>query len=245
MRAVALRTLAAGGPYFTCEAHETQARPHPGDGDWRPLDELIRDPHALPARVADVRGHLAAAAGRPPGEVDVRAAASVAHLGLVARTISPLIALAALHPAPYVPSLGEMRWQPRPGGAFPLSLPAAAFTPTGASPTVTAALIVDRLAAPWVARVAELSVSRRTLWGNVASAVNGAGVALGAALPGQRDRIAATVSALLDLPALRGSHEPGAYGRDFRRRSCCLIYRAAPGPVNPAALCGDCVLGRR
>ncbi|MGH3825441.1 MAG: (2Fe-2S)-binding protein [Pseudonocardiaceae bacterium] len=48
-------------------------------------------------------------------------------------------------------------------------------------------------------------------------------------------------SLLLDQPPLRGTSIVSA-DRGFRRRSCCLIYRAAPNAAG--AVCGDCVLSR-
>ena len=46
-------------------------------------------------------------------------------------------------------------------------------------------------------------------------------------------------AALLDRPPLGAQCDRGPDGA-FRRRSCCLIYRAAPG--RRGALCGDCAL---
>jgi hypothetical protein len=67
----------------------------------------------------------------------------------------------------------------------------------------------------------------------------GAGKTLAAARPDLRDDVRALISRLLagDYLAGSGSFEPDGA---FRRRSCCLIYRAAPGRKGP--LCGDCAL---
>jgi ferric iron reductase protein FhuF len=48
------------------------------------------------------------------------------------------------------------------------------------------------------------------------------------------------VDQLMSRPRLRGTGT-SIDGR-FRRRTCCLIYRAAPG--RDGAVCGDCVLLR-
>jgi ferric iron reductase protein FhuF len=90
---------------------------------------------------------------------------------------------------------------------------------------------------------AAYSVSRRILWGNAASAVNGAATMIGVARPDLAARAVTAADSLLDLPPLRGSGVRGPDGR-FRRRSCCLIYRASPG-AGRAAVCADCVLARR
>ena len=70
------------------------------------------------------------------------------------------------------------------------------------------------------------SVSPRVLAGNLASAVNGAALQLGP------DCSAAAAGMLAGIPGEDGRPGPG-----FRRRSCCLRYRAGAG------YCGDCVLG--
>jgi hypothetical protein len=49
----------------------------------------------------------------------------------------------------------------------------------------------------------------------------------------------AAASLLLDQSPLRGTSTVTHDGR-FRRRSCCLIYRAASSATIP--VCGDCVL---
>lgn len=85
------------------------------------------------------------------------------------------------------------------------------------------------------------SVSPHILHGNTASAVNGAATMIIAARPDLTGRTGAIASLLLTHPPLREASTTTTDGA-FRRRSCCLIYRAAPG--NRGALCGDCALGR-
>lgn len=172
-------------------------------------------------------------------------AASVTHLGLVARVVSPLLALTALHGAPSVPVLREVRWQPHLGGTFPLSLPRDTLTSSGRPARETAALVLEGLVAPLTRAVGELSVSPRTLWGNVASAVNGARTVLTATAPTGEERIARSCGVFLAHEALRGTYADAAGGQPFRRRNCCLIYRAMPGTDRAAAVCGDCVLADR
>ena len=85
-----------------------------------------------------------------------------------------------------------------------------------------------------------MAVSPRVLWGNVASAVNGAATMIAAARPDLAGPAAEAAAALLADPALTGTYQ-GRPLRGFRRRNCCLIYRLSP---ERPAYCGDCVLGR-
>ena len=77
--------LAGFGPFFAVVRHQD-----PPAAPWRPMAELIDDPEALTARVRKVRSALMG-----NGEPEIRVAASVAHLGLVARLIAPMIGTAA------------------------------------------------------------------------------------------------------------------------------------------------------
>jgi hypothetical protein len=239
--------LAALGPFFALRVHDAVV---PAQAPWRPLSDLVDDPGVLRARVDDVRAHLGAAAGRPPADVELRVAVSVVHLGITARLVSPALALAALAGVTQPLDLASLRWQNVLGGAFPLSVPhqlplahqhtaAGAADPSGLDRWAVA--LVDGPLQDVVHAAGTLSLSPRVLWGNVASAINGAASALAAAGPdhARQGRDLATV--LLRHPALRetGNGEPGTVG--FRRRSCCLIYRAA-APTTDRAVCGDCVL---
>lgn len=71
--------------------------------------------------------------------------------------------------------------------------------------------------------------------------MNGAAVSLVRARPELAVRTRAFTGLLLDRPPLAG--ESTAEEGVFRRRSCCLIYRAGPG--GKGALCGDCALDLR
>ncbi|MGH3868684.1 MAG: (2Fe-2S)-binding protein [Pseudonocardiaceae bacterium] len=147
--------------------------------------------------------------------------------------------------------LASMRWQCVLGGAFPLSLPLDAGTGAGChddpnpepKPERLASLLGRHVLAGPVRDLVEstrsLSVSRHVLWGNVASAVNGAAPMIATSQPAWADRSRVIASLLLDQPPLRGASAASA-GEGFRRRSCCLIYRAAPNAGG--AVCGDCVL---
>lgn len=247
--------LAALGPFFAVGTHDDGAAPRDG---WRPMSELLDGPGVLAERVARTRAALAAAGGVPVEAVEPRIAVSVTHLGLVARLMSPVLGAAAL--AGIVPELdpATTHWRPVVGGPVPLSVPAGLLCPP--APAAAAHRLggvacldgVHGLAARVLATVLHgpvsaltraagtLSVSPLVLWGNVASAVNGATTMITAARPDLATRSAELAGLLLDSPALA---EATLRTRPFRRRSCCLIYRAAPG--GQGAVCGDCVLLER
>jgi hypothetical protein len=228
--AAALATL---GPFFAVEVHDPAVPPA---GSWRPLRELTEGGAALAERIEAVRAYLAAGTAQPVEAVEARVAASVTHLGLAARLLSPGFGSLLLTGRPL--ELAGACWRPAPGGPLPLSVPAAGFSAAGAGPPAPALFggplhDLGEAVPAW-------SVSERIVRGNVASALFGAVAAVAVTRPdlaGPARRLAAE---LLEqsLPGA-GTLTPGGY---FRRRSCCLIYRAAPGRDGPR--CGDCVLTR-
>jgi ferric iron reductase protein FhuF len=127
---------------------------------------------------------------------------------------------------------------------MPLSVPgpAAAAGADPGSPAATATLLDEVITPITVATAALAPLSSRVLWGNVASAVNGAARQIAVARPELATAAWAAATSFFRDPRL--STEPGPPGPSFRRSSCCLIYRLAPGKDGP--VCGDCVLaGRR
>jgi len=252
--AMGVDRVAALGPFFAFDTHAPGAVPVE---PWRGLRELVAEPGALAERVDGVRAQLAARAGRPVEAVELRVAASVAHLGLVARLVSPALAAAAILGVPLPLGLDGLHWQPLPGGMFPLSLPLV-LPPVNlppvpdrreASPAELAArlgeLLLDGPVRELGQAVRSFSVSGLILRGNAASALVGAVTVLAASpltTPAQAGLARVTAARLLDHPSLRGAAGVDASGR-FRRRSCCLIYRAAPDGAG--GLCGDCVLAAR
>jgi hypothetical protein len=230
-----IEEIAALGPFFGVRTHPVgEAPPLP----WQPMDE-----RQLGERVTAVRGWLAAAGGQPTGSVELRVAASVAHLGLAARLVSPALAAAVLHRRPLSCDLGDLRWQPVLGGPVPLSLPADAFgaprTRKSDGPGLLLGRLVDGPLAELARRFEQFGVSPHILLGNTASAVNGAATMIAAARPRLALRTAEFTASLLSRPPLRAQYGRASDG-GFRRRSCCLIYRAAPS--GRGALCGDCAL---
>ncbi|MGW9434163.1 (2Fe-2S)-binding protein, partial [Streptomyces decoyicus] len=248
--------VSALGPFFTFETHTAGSEL---GAPWRKLSEVAWvESGVLEERVASVRATLAAGGGRPAEAVELRVAASVAHLGLVARVVSPLLGLAALRRLPSrPPTLDDVRWHSGLGGAFALSLPretVAAVVTEGAVATDDAGSVAGAgagaagalLEGPvrdLVDAVAAFSVSRRILWGNVASAVNGATAGIVSAAPALARPARTAALLMLRHPRLSDAHTLDPRNGRFRRRSCCLIYRAAPNAAG--AVCGDCVLVRR
>jgi FhuF 2Fe-2S C-terminal domain len=237
--------LAALGPYFAIETHDPVSPP---PRPWVPLIDLITSPARLRARVQEVREALAAAAARKPEDVELRAAASVAQLGLAARMLSPVIGAAVLGHSLAV-DVGRARWIPSLGGPFRLSLPAPVLSTPGlstASPGGGARRdgragwdLLDGPIRSLVRTTASLAVSEHVLWGNVSSAINGAAAMIARTRPDLGTRAASVATGMLGFPALVHSYH-GQPVRSYRRRSCCLIYRI--GPSAAATYCGDCVL---
>ena len=229
-----LADLAALGPYFAVEVHRPGLPLRP---PWQSLGELTGSPGALAGRIGEVRERLAAAAGCPAAAVEFRVAASIAQLGLCARLLSPALGAAATGRTLPV-DVGQARWVPALGGPFRLSLPEAAVA-AEADTAATDALLAGPITQ--IVRVVEaMAVSPRVLWGNVASAVNGAVAMIAAARPDLAGPAAETAAAMLANPALTGTFQ-GRPLRGFRRRNCCLIYRLSP---ERPAYCGDCILGQ-
>ncbi|TLH61658.1 hypothetical protein C1S79_24670 [Mycolicibacterium phocaicum] len=182
------------------------------------MAELSDDPEALTARVYKVRAALAG-----NGEPEMRVAASVAHLGLVARLIAPMIGTAALG-EPVSWSLADLAWQDQLGGPYPLSI---AARPSGGAPAVE--VLTDAFG--------RFGVGPKVLWGNVGSAANSAAQQIGRARPDVAEAARRAADAVLEDPRVDGGVLRS--GPAFRRHSCCLIYRLAG---DRAACCGDCVL---
>ncbi|MFD2420231.1 (2Fe-2S)-binding protein [Amycolatopsis pigmentata] len=232
--------LAALGPYFAVEHHPAGAVIPPS---WRTFEDLATDPDVLRERVGTVRHGLAAIGGLPEETIETRVAASVAHLGVTARLISPALAVAAESGLVLDLAPGETWWQPVSGGPIPVSIHSPQFARSVSDIEKLAARLAENVFDGPIRALGEafarLSVSRQILWGNVASALHGAATVLDRERPEWTDRTRALTASLRHRAPLAGTGEVDTQGR-FRRRSCCLIYRAAPGGSGP--VCGDCVL---
>ena len=149
-----------------------------GTGPWQPLDALLGSAAALGDRSEDVRAALADPGGRDPESVEFRVAASVAQLGLAARLLAPVFGTALITRAAPPADVCQLRWVPAVTSLFRLSLPEAAFTAPPSPDAGTLARDLTRsllhgLLGALVEAFAAMAVSRRVLWGNVASAING------------------------------------------------------------------------
>ena len=192
------------------------------------MTELVDGSFALRARVQAVRKALADRIDRQAADVAVRVAASVAHLGLVARVLSPAIGAVALGYPPISIAAQNLLWQDSLGGPVPLSVTFGAGEPL---PGSAVEAITDAMAA-------QFPVSGRVLWGNVGSAANSAARLVADARPERAAPARAAVdSVLADARVDGGVLRTGPY---FRRRSCCLFYRLT---IDRRTVCGDCVLG--
>lgn len=225
--------LAALGPFFGAEFHDGSAT---SEAPWRSMDELLASPEVLNRRVAFVRDSLAERAGLAVDAIEPRVAASVAHLGLLARLTAPLFALALVHRRALAMDLRDLRWRPLEGTAFDVSIPVDVLA--AADMRTTTMLDGDAITEVGEA-FSRFGVSRRILSGNAASALAGAATALRLTRADLAGPARMMLASLLEHPMLCDAArlEPGG---TLRRRSCCLIYRAAPGANG--ALCGDCVL---
>jgi hypothetical protein len=193
------------------------------------MTALIADTDVMAARVESVRTALAHRAGRLADDVDIRVAASVAQLGLVARLLAPMIGAISLGDPPSAWSVDDLWWQNTLGGPYPLSV-APSSTPEflGVGPAVEA--ITTTMAERY-------RLSHRVLWGNIGSAANSAARLICTARSDLTARVNAAADAVLADPRIDGG--AGRTGPLYRRRSCCLIYRIAN---DRDAACGDCVL---
>lgn len=236
--AALLDTLASAGPFFTLDQDPPPATTAADGPAWYRFSALLDDPVLLSARVAAVRGAIAERAGVDVAQIDPRAAASLAHLGLTSRLVSPVLG-AALLAGELVELDAEALWWRDVLGPVPLAAPGLTTRPVDRRDVATVAgALTTGPAAALVEAFAAQRVSRRVLWGNLGSATAGALSMLRQITPGGAATARDFGAALFDRPELR---ETGGFGpTGFRRNSCCLYYRVPGG-----GLCGDCVLPAR
>jgi ferric iron reductase protein FhuF len=235
-----LTRIDALGGYF-----RIQPGAAPVTDGWRPLRELVTPPEQLSGRMATARRGLAAAASVAPADVDLRAAASAVHLGLVARLVSPVVAAAVIGDTVLDLHPDRTWWRPPADGepSFSLRMPqptgVAAPAAAGQAEAFARFLLAPVLLPLEDALYQAARVSRHVLRGNLVSALNGAATVLVGTLPTSRRPAERLLRALLQVPELAGT---GWFdeGGQFHRRSCCLFYRVPGG-----GLCGDCILVAR
>jgi ferric iron reductase protein FhuF len=228
-----LAAAAELGPFFRVDTG-------PGP-DWTSWSALSSDLLLLDRRAAEVRAALAAGPGSP--QVEPAVVASLVHLGLVARLVSPLLGAALL--TGLLPVAPVEHVHVRLVGANPLPL---AFGESSVVPVRSAADLATAFDRCWLAPAVEpltravrtsCHVSGQVLDGNATSAVAGALRMAAVARPELATRADAVLHALLRAGPLAGTGRRRADG-SFVRRSCCLFYRV-PG----AGTCGDCILDDR
>lgn len=234
MRSDLLEQLTGMGPFFALSTHRAGCVP-----PWQPLQTLL-EPVSIGRRSAQLAQVLASDARTDAGHADSRVAGSVLQLGLVARLVSPWLGLAALG-VPVAVGVRNLRWIPSPSSSFPLSVDGASLGSDQASASAEWARILtqDLLAAV----VNAVHGSPQVLWGNVASAVNGAVSASSATRPDLAPAMRTVAVELLAALPVAASNTGQVGTSTFQRRSCCLMYRMAAGSSD--ALCGDCVLRSR
>lgn len=225
----ALDDVSALGPFFAASANPAEEV----DPSWRPLRQLYSDPAGMVARYRQVASAL--------DTDNERVVASIAHQGLVARVVSPLIGIASVHRIVPKWSPDTVHWRFAAVGSWPLWVAGGATSHADQVSLVPAVLnqTVPHLVGLESVVRATASVSARTLRGNAASAVVAAGRLAAKSRPGAASTASEVVDALLGSDQLTGAGVLGT-GWAFRRRSCCLYYRIAGG-----GLCGDCVLAGR
>jgi hypothetical protein len=136
--------------------------------------------------------------------------------------------------------LADLWWQDILGGPVPLSVPVPLPGTTAGEPPAVQGLIHEVIA-PLTEQTSRLvSISPRVLWGNVASAVNGAAAQVAAQRPDLSGPAWAVAVSLFASPQLSRERHPPGLG--FRRSSCCLIYKITAD--RSQGICGDCVLAK-
>ena len=240
VRAVLAEVDAVGG-FFTVTTRDAEA----ADPTWRPLATML----AVPAHGPDPLGERLAAVADGLG-ADRRVAASLLAQSVASRSVSVLLAAAALGVLPDLAPSSVLHARPWAGGPLPLWADPAQLTGAdlaATAPDDAAAVLADVLAreqiAPLVAGIrARASVSARLLWGNAASALAGAVRVLGDARPDLHAPALALARGVLTHESFAGL---GAFvpdpahpsGLGFARRTCCLYYR-----VDGGGKCADCLL---
>lgn len=215
----ALRDVAGIGGFFVLHTGG------PGDG-WHPVADAY----------ARGFGDLAEAVARRHRTPEPRIDVSIAQLGHAARLWSPVLACAVLHGI-VLDLSGLQRADdgpalrlPRPAGWYADRLP----DPAGA--------LYDQVMGHLLALRdgLDVKVAPRLLDGNAASALAGSAQVLLTSHPSVRDRLTGLTTTLLSTGRLAGTGTVTGPGLAFRRRSCCLYYRAPNGST-----CGDCCLTDR
>lgn len=223
--------IAALGEFF--------ALPAADPAGWRPIASLCGDPAALHEYTKRTRAATAAGFAIDEADVPVKAAASSVHLSITARLLSPAIGAAVCSGRVPLLTMDSLFWQKdsshRPALGKAGVEWVAETDPQRVAATIAESLIesVLRLLNDTMA-LAE-SLSPQVMWGNIASAANGAVTVLAMSHPDAERHGRELVAELIAIEPLRGTAD--VVGEQFRRRNCCLFYQVPGG-----GYCGDCVL---
>ncbi|PWI10853.1 iron reductase [Streptomyces sp. NWU339] len=215
----ALHDVAALGGFFVLPVGG------PDEG-WHPLDR------ASACGFTD----LSAAVARRYRTGEPRIGVSIAHLGHAARLWSPALACVLLHGI--VPDLTELQ-RADDGPALRLPRPAGWCAERLPDPALALNEQVMRHLRALEAGL-RVKIAPRLLDGNAASALVGSAHVLLSARPELREPLTDLTTRLLGTGRLAGTGVITGPDLTFRRRSCCLYYRAPNG-----SKCGDCCLADR
>ncbi|MGW2171670.1 (2Fe-2S)-binding protein [Streptomyces sp. NPDC001705] len=213
----ALHDVAALGGFFVL-------RVGGADAGWHPVG------HSYARGFTDLAESVAHRHRAPEARIGV----SIAHLGHAARLWSPALACLLLHGI--VLDLSRLE-RADDGPALRMPRPAGL---RGGTARPSPALALYREVTAHLEALAEglrVKVALRLLDGNAASALVEAARALLAAHPALREPLTGLTTELLNTGRLAGTGEITGPDLTFRRRSCCLYYRAPNG-----SKCGDCCL---
>jgi hypothetical protein len=236
--------LAALRPLGGFFALHTQAEGSPGPAGVLPtLARAYREPadSASPRAPDDPLTSRVRAVVRALRAPEDRISASVAHQGLAARLWSVALGCAALYGS--VPDLAPelLRWDPDGSAPDDLWLTRVRARPGNAA--TVAQVVVDAHLEPLCAALrARYRVAEGLLRGNAGSALASTARLLEqwAGAHGRPEVAARARGLTADLFAHPYLADAGVLtGAAFRRRSCCLYYRAPGG-----GLCGDCCFTR-
>jgi hypothetical protein len=210
------------------------------DGDsWLPIITLCNDAAMLREYARRAQSAIAASMRVAVADVPIKAAASSVHMSIAARLLSPVIGATTCRGTIPLLTAKTVFWQRASTHRPELGVNGAdCVAVTGVRQSADA--IVDSLIHEVLHPLNETmrvatSLPQKVLWGNVASAANGAVTVLALLRPADELRGRALVAALIATDPLRDTAQI-LEGR-FRRRNCCLFYQVPAG-----GYCGDCVL---
>ena len=191
---------------------------------WHPVGQSYADgcPDLIDATIARYRTR------------ESRIGASLVHLGHAARLWSPVLASALSHGV--IPDLTDLQ-RADDGARLRLPEPIGEPVDRDSPPEELLYRVVVRHQMEPLEAGLRVKLAPALLSGNIASGLIGASQALLSVRPDLREPIVRITRSLLGTRRLAGSGVLTSDDLHFRRRSCCLFYRAPAG-----SKCGDCPL---